>query len=138
MTTNTLAGTRVHFYRSFSYPDPASTQGRPILIERGGELIFTKAILDELRDRNGRLPEWIENLKEPDVNAEVEPIAALGPWPEDKSIFLRGELSWATERQKRLNEANALPDRVARQKAITAINKELGLAVPQNHNLFSF
>lgn len=136
--TDDLVGQRIHFNRGFSYPEPGNSLGRPVLLDRGSELVLSAEILTELRDRHGRLPAWLENITESDPDADIEPLASLGPWPEGKSTYVYGELAWAEERQRRLNTANAIHDAAERQKAITQINLELGLAVPQNHNTFTF
>ncbi|WP_146168408.1 hypothetical protein [Rathayibacter caricis] len=128
----------VHFYQGVSIPNPASPMGKPLTFGRGQEVVLTPDLLDELKDRFGNFPAWVENLAEPDPFAEEEPIAALGSWPEDKSPFIRGELAWLDERRRRLGAALDIADPIERQKAVVAINRELGLAVPDNHNVYNY
>jgi uncharacterized protein (DUF927 family) len=133
-----LHGQRIHAYKTITIPRPGSASGQPILLVRGSEISLTNELINELKDRHGNLPRWVTELAEVNPEAETEPTAALGGWPAEKSIFIRGELSWSQERQRRLDAANALTDPQERQQAISRINQELGLAVPVNSNTFRF
>lgn len=133
-----LDGIEVHSYGTVVFPSTVSELGTPTVKNRGDTFILTADLLAELRDRNGAYPKWVEELAAPDPNAESEPLVATGPWPADKTKFIRGSLSWIHERRRRLGDALGIADVAERQQAIVQINRELGLPVPENSNSFSY
>ena len=117
-------GDQIHFLKSgFTFSANADDHSG-IVSTRGQVVTITQALIDASRDRYGS--SWLERLENPENE-----FFAIGPWPENESIYIPGTIEHEREAERRREVAHKIPDEFQRGEALAAIRKEFG--IPRSH-----
>ncbi|WP_322937589.1 hypothetical protein [Nocardioides bizhenqiangii] len=126
-------GDILHFLRSGqTYHDIRRGQFAAFVSRRGQELVVTADLIEASKDRNGLVAPWLALAHDPEAQVRRfdEQIVGTGPWPSDLVKQEPGSTEHDDARRAAVREANALPTKGERARALAEVERRYGPSQP--------